>query len=92
MRAVARYADGWNTFLIPEDDYRHKLDVLARHCADAERDPGDIRKAVVFAAMLGEDDAEAEDSLRRRAGACGSTPTSFGALPSSARRPAWPNN
>ncbi len=67
LRAVARFADGWNTFLGPEDQYRHKLDVLSRHCADVGRDPGDIRKALVFVAVLGDDDAEAEDALQRRA-------------------------
>jgi F420-dependent oxidoreductase-like protein len=66
LRAVARYADGWNTFLMPEADYQHKLNVLADHCASAGRDPHDIRKALVFAAVLGDDEAEAQDNLRHR--------------------------
>jgi F420-dependent oxidoreductase-like protein len=71
LRAVARHADGWNTFLMADDEYRHKLDVLAGHCADAGRDPAAIRKALVFTAVLGEDAAEAEDGLRRRAAGLG---------------------
>jgi alkanesulfonate monooxygenase SsuD/methylene tetrahydromethanopterin reductase-like flavin-dependent oxidoreductase (luciferase family) len=67
LRTVARHADGWNTFLMAEDQYRHKLEVLARHCADAGRDPAAIRKALVFTAVLGEDAADAEDGLGRRA-------------------------
>jgi len=37
---VAEMADGWNTFLMPEEEYRHKLDVLAGHCKDFGRDRG----------------------------------------------------
>jgi F420-dependent oxidoreductase-like protein len=74
LRAVARYADGWNTFLVDEDQYRHKLDVLAGHCAETGRDPADVRKALVFPAVLGEDAAEADDGLRRRAAGLGVDP------------------
>lgn len=58
LRMVAESADGWNTFYMPEEGYRHKLDVLARHCAEVGRDPGDIRKALVVQAVVGEDDAD----------------------------------
>jgi alkanesulfonate monooxygenase SsuD/methylene tetrahydromethanopterin reductase-like flavin-dependent oxidoreductase (luciferase family) len=64
LRIVAEHADGWNAFLAPPDEYRHKLDVLARHCADVGRDPDDIRKQVVARAILGETEAEAQDRLR----------------------------
>ena len=67
LRIVAEHATGWNTFLMPEDQYRHKLDVLERHCADVGRDPGEIRKQLVFRAALGESVREAEDRLRERA-------------------------
>jgi F420-dependent oxidoreductase-like protein len=66
LRVVAEHADGWNTFLFPEDAYRHKLDVLARHCADVGRDPGTIRKQAVFRALLGEDEAEVAERVRER--------------------------
>ncbi len=52
LRITARYADGWNFFLGPEDVYRHKLEVLAGHCREAERDPQSIRKSLIFQALL----------------------------------------
>jgi F420-dependent oxidoreductase-like protein len=67
LRIVARHADGWNTFLGSEDLYRHKLDVLAAHCGEVGRDPADIRKSLVFGAILGADEAEAEERLAERA-------------------------
>src|SRR3954465_15494983 len=68
LRIVAEHADGWNTFLMEPDEYRHKLDVLDRHCADVGRDPADIRKQLVLRAVLGETEAEAEERLRELAG------------------------
>jgi alkanesulfonate monooxygenase SsuD/methylene tetrahydromethanopterin reductase-like flavin-dependent oxidoreductase (luciferase family) len=41
LRTVARYADYWHGHGTP-DVLRHKLDVLARHCAEAGRDPSEI--------------------------------------------------
>jgi F420-dependent oxidoreductase-like protein len=63
LRIVAEHADGWNTFLMSEDEYRHKLDVLEGHCRDVGRDSADIRKQLVFRAVLGESEAEAEERL-----------------------------
>jgi alkanesulfonate monooxygenase SsuD/methylene tetrahydromethanopterin reductase-like flavin-dependent oxidoreductase (luciferase family) len=67
LRIVAEHADGWNTFLMPRDEYRHKLDVLERHCADVGRDPDTIRRQLVARAILGEDEREAEERVRERA-------------------------
>ena len=39
LRVVAESADGWNTFYMPEDAYRHKLNVLAGHCGDVGGTP-----------------------------------------------------
>ena len=41
LRTVARYADYWHGHGTPEV-IRHKLEVLAGHCADAKRDVNDI--------------------------------------------------
>jgi alkanesulfonate monooxygenase SsuD/methylene tetrahydromethanopterin reductase-like flavin-dependent oxidoreductase (luciferase family) len=41
LRTVARYADFWHGHGTPEV-IRHKLDVLAAHCAEAGRDPSEI--------------------------------------------------
>lgn len=67
LRQVAARADGWNTFLMPLEEYRHKLDVLERHCESVDRDPGEIRLQLVTQAVLGADRAEVEDQLRLRA-------------------------
>jgi F420-dependent oxidoreductase-like protein len=71
LRVAAEVADGWNTFLMPEEEYRHKLDVLAWHCKDFGRDPSDIRKQIGVSVILGETEAEAEDRLRERASTTG---------------------
>jgi alkanesulfonate monooxygenase SsuD/methylene tetrahydromethanopterin reductase-like flavin-dependent oxidoreductase (luciferase family) len=55
----------------PEEEYRHKLEVLAGHCKDFGRDPGDIRKQLGVSVILGETEAEAEDRLRERAASTG---------------------
>ncbi len=67
LRHVAAQADGWNTFLIPEDQYRHKLGVLAGHCRDVGRDPAQIRLQLVLQVVLGADEREARDQLAARA-------------------------
>src|SRR3954453_10874131 len=61
---VAEHADGWNTFFGVLGEFRHKLDVLARHCDAVDRDPGTIRKQIVIRAVLDETEAKA----RERAG------------------------
>ncbi len=45
LRIVAEVADGWNTFLTSEEEYRHLLDVLETRCKDFGRDPADIRSS-----------------------------------------------
>jgi F420-dependent oxidoreductase-like protein len=71
LRIVAEHADGWNTFHGDVAEYRHKLDVLARHCADVGRDPADIRKQIVLRAILRDTEAEAHERARERAEASG---------------------
>src|SRR5215212_4959143 len=65
LRAVAESADGWNTFLMTPEQYKHKLDVLADHCAAVGRDPREIRKSLVVQALVSED----EGLLRERGAA-----------------------
>lgn len=62
LRVVARSADGWNTFLMPQEEYQHKLDVLTEHCRVAGRDPTDIRKSLGFMPVI----AESETEVSRR--------------------------
>ena len=55
LRAVARYADGWNYFLTTPEDFQRKLGFLEEHCKDAGRKSSDIRKALVVRAILDQD-------------------------------------
>ena len=48
LRLVARYADACNLFASSPADVAHKLDVLARHCDDAARDPATVRKTILY--------------------------------------------
>lgn len=74
LRVVAESADGWNTFLMPMDQYQHKLDVLAGHCADVGRDPGDVRKQLGMFAMVRESEAEVEEFKKQYANMSSSGP------------------
>lgn len=62
LRLVARYADACNLFDVPDGGatLRHKLHVLARHCAAEGRDPAEIDKTV--STRFGDD---ATDLLRQ---------------------------
>ena len=44
LRAAARYADWTHWFPRPVEELKHKLDVFARHCADAGRDASQVMK------------------------------------------------
>jgi probable F420-dependent oxidoreductase len=45
LKLVARHANAWHSFA-DLDTFRHKSDVLARHCAEIDRDPHEIVKSV----------------------------------------------
>jgi F420-dependent oxidoreductase-like protein len=74
LRIVAEHADGWNAILMPEDAYRHKLDVLAAHCSDVGRDPAEIRKQLVLPMILAEDEVQVDERVRERADRLGIDP------------------
>jgi alkanesulfonate monooxygenase SsuD/methylene tetrahydromethanopterin reductase-like flavin-dependent oxidoreductase (luciferase family) len=48
LRLVARYADACNLFATGTDEVAHKLEVLERHCAVADRDPASIERTILF--------------------------------------------
>ena len=60
LKLVARYADGWNVPFVSPDTFRHKVDVLAAHCADAGRDPDEITKSLNLALAWREEDLTAQ--------------------------------
>ena len=47
LRLVARYADACNLFATEPSEVAHKIEVLERHCADADRDPADIQRTIL---------------------------------------------
>jgi len=60
LRTVARHADGWNTSGDIATVKGH-LDILAAHCADADRDMADIELTISFPTIIRDrvEDAEA---------------------------------
>ena len=63
LRLVARYGDACNLFAgprTPVEEIRHKLDVLAEHCAREGTEVGRIRTSVLWTGPVGTDDAGAE--------------------------------
>lgn len=71
LRAVARHADGWNTFLAPREDYTQLIGALERHCERAGRDPASIRRSLAASLVLDTDPARLEAKLARVASARG---------------------
>lgn len=65
LRVVAEVADGWNTFCVPIDEYKHKLNVLSQHCGAIGRDPSEIRKSLIFDAIIGETETELAEQVSR---------------------------
>ena len=78
LRTLAKYGDVWNLdgFAIGREDarrlggmsldlYRHKISVIERHCEDAGRDPGEIKHTVFMPTKLTDDQAEADEFIRR---------------------------
>ncbi len=72
LRTVARYADGWNAFGSVET-LRHKIDVLAGHCADAGRDIAEIEFTFFPYCVIRDDPAEAERVMAEALAANGDT-------------------
>jgi alkanesulfonate monooxygenase SsuD/methylene tetrahydromethanopterin reductase-like flavin-dependent oxidoreductase (luciferase family) len=60
LRAVAEYADWWNSVMRPTPFLRHKLGVLEQHCRDVGRDYASIRKTITLTVYLARDRSEAE--------------------------------
>jgi F420-dependent oxidoreductase-like protein len=67
LRMVARYADANNLFASSPDDVKHKLEVLARHCADVGRDPAEIQNTTVARVSLDTDTDEFVENMAQYA-------------------------
>ncbi len=60
LRLVAEHADEWNSVDLTPEVFRHKCEVLAGHCDDIGRDPGEIRLSMTTIGFVGATDAEVE--------------------------------
>ena len=91
LRVVARYADEWDAPGITSSAaYRAKRVRLETYCRDINRDPGEIRRCVSTAYLIGHD----APALRRRAAAMQRLIPSLGlldpiAVPEVLRRDGW---
>lgn len=56
LRITAQHADGWNLAFVPPETFRHKREVLDRHCDAAGRDGAEITRTVNLALAWKEDD------------------------------------
>jgi alkanesulfonate monooxygenase SsuD/methylene tetrahydromethanopterin reductase-like flavin-dependent oxidoreductase (luciferase family) len=68
LRIVAEHADVWNTLAGDLAAYQRRLASLSAHCAEIGRDPADIRKSVLFRAVLADSEREAKERLRELVG------------------------
>jgi len=69
LRAVARHASLWSLGGRPTPDaYRHKVEVMERHCQEIGRDPAEIRRGFQTPFLIG----RTHEDLLRRAGRLGS--------------------
>jgi F420-dependent oxidoreductase-like protein len=55
LRAVARYADGWNGAYVGPEEWKHKSDVVDQWCDKEGRDPKAIVRTVNLGFYLGAD-------------------------------------
>ena len=65
LRTLARFGDifnmdGWAGQGMSLDVYRHKIGVLERHCADAGRDPAEIKRTLLMPLQITDDKARIE--------------------------------
>jgi F420-dependent oxidoreductase-like protein len=64
LRLVARHGDACNVFG-EADVVRHKVDVLRRHCEEADRDPATIEVTQLSTTLVGRDRAETAKLVER---------------------------
>ncbi|MCK9487639.1 MAG: LLM class F420-dependent oxidoreductase [Dehalococcoidia bacterium] len=65
LRIVAEHADEWNAVGLNLEGYRHKVEVLLRHCVAVGRDPATIRRSMMTGFIIGRDEAEQRAHLAK---------------------------
>jgi F420-dependent oxidoreductase-like protein len=58
LRIAAEFADEWNVTRVDPDGFRHKREVLAKHCAAVRRDPESIERSLMIPLAIGRDRAD----------------------------------
>jgi len=74
LRLVAQYADEWNGVNLSPEVYRHKVEVLERHCEDAGRDPATIRRSMMAFGIVGPTEQDLDAASERLMGMFGARP------------------
>ncbi|GAB4442027.1 MAG: TIGR03560 family F420-dependent LLM class oxidoreductase [Anaerolineae bacterium] len=64
LRVIAQHADWWNLVGVTPQVYAHKMEVLARHCAEVGRDPAAIRKTWMGVVSVAPSRAAAEAAMQ----------------------------
>lgn len=59
LKVVARHADWWNMYYADLDTYKHKLNVLKRHCSRIGRDSDEIVKTLLGIVVIADTEEEA---------------------------------
>ena len=73
LRAVAKHAD-YSNFHGGEDPiggFKHKMDILERHCQEVGRDFDEIKKSTLMNVLIERTEAEVDERIARRARALG---------------------
>ena len=60
LKITARHADGWNVPFVSPEGFAHKNQVLDQHCADVDREPTEIRRAVNLGLAFTEESLQAQ--------------------------------
>lgn len=66
LRLAARFADLTHWFIGSLDEFKHKLDVLERHCETEGRDLSTITKTIGSPVEIARDESEARAMAERR--------------------------
>lgn len=64
LRTVAKQADGCNFIGLSVEEYKHKLEVLTRHCDSVGRRISNVRKSWQGGVLIGRDTAEVKDKMQ----------------------------
>ncbi|HKW91276.1 MAG TPA: TIGR03560 family F420-dependent LLM class oxidoreductase [Methylomirabilota bacterium] len=58
LRIAAEFADEWNVTRVDPAGFRHKREVLAKHCVAVRRDPETIARSLMIPLAIGRDRAD----------------------------------